>query len=73
MSEKYIQIGQAAMRGPSGEFLPAVPLFTRATDEAKAAEMELTRDIGKIFADKFREYKRLEREAEKAENHESNL
>ncbi|MHC1772977.1 MAG: hypothetical protein AB9907_14850 [Flexilinea sp.] len=64
-SEKYIQFGQVALRGPAGEVLPAVMLYIKATPETTEAETEMIQDIGKVFADKFRQIRRLEKEAEK--------
>lgn len=56
--EKFIQVGVTALRDPAtGEFLPAVPLFIRADDSARAAEAQLTEDIGKLLAERIRRYK----------------
>ena len=54
--KKYIQIGQIAARDPSGNFLPAVPVFAEATPEAEAREERLFGDIGRIFARKMKSY-----------------
>ena len=62
--EKYIQAGQMALRTPSGEFLPAVPLFIREQDAGAKGEVTgltvaeelLTMDVAKVFADKFKQY-----------------
>lgn len=54
----YIQVGFTALRDPrTGEYLPAVPLFVKAEDDAKEAEEHLQQDIGKLFADRMRKYK----------------
>lgn len=56
--EKFIQVGVTALRDPAtGEFLPAVPLYIRADDSARAAEVQLTEDIGKLLAERIRRYK----------------
>ena len=55
--QEYIQIGVTALRDPAtGGYLPAVPLYIKADDSAKAAETELIADIGKLFADRMRRY-----------------
>lgn len=56
MSEEYIQVGVTAMRGPDGSFLPAVPLYIRADDSAKAGEARLTEDIGRLLAARMKAY-----------------
>ena len=56
MSE-YIQIGVTALRDPAtGGFLPAVPLYIKATDSARAGETQLTADIAKLFAQRMKQY-----------------
>lgn len=54
--EKYIQIGVTALRGPGGEFLPAVPLFIRADDSAQAGEEKLVHDVGRLLALRMKAY-----------------
>ena len=55
--QKFIQIGVTALRDPAtGGFLPAVPLYIEATTEAAAAESAMIRDIGKVFAEKMKQY-----------------
>ena len=56
MSEQYIQVGVTALRGPDGSFLPAVPLYIKATPEAKAAEEALIQDIAGVLAHKMKQY-----------------
>lgn len=57
MEEKYIQVGVTAMRDPvTREFLPAVPLYIKATDAARADEQTLLEDLGKLFAERMRHY-----------------
>jgi len=63
--ESYVQVGQTALRSPSGEILPAVPLFILARDagvrnevtgRTLAEELAIT-DITKLFAEKYKQYK----------------
>ncbi len=54
--EEYIQIGVTAMRGPGGEFLPAVPLYIKAEDSAQAGEETLIHDIGRLLARRMKAY-----------------
>ena len=54
--EKYIQIGVTALRGPGGEFLPAVPLFIQADDSAQAGEEKLVQDVGRLLALRMKAY-----------------
>ena len=57
MSEVYIQVGVTALRDPAtGDFLPAVPLYIRATPKTQAAEEALTRDIAGVLAARFKTY-----------------
>lgn len=56
--ERFIQVGVTALRDPAtGDFLPAVPLYIKAEDGAEEAEEKLTRDIGKLLAERMRRYK----------------
>ena len=56
--ERFIQIGVTALRDPAtGEFLPAVPLYIKAEDGAVEGEEKLIEDIGKLFAQRMRQYK----------------
>lgn len=55
--QKFIQVGFTALRDPAtGGFLPAVPLYIEATEEATAAEDAMIQDIGKVFAEKMKQY-----------------
>lgn len=55
--EKYIQVGVTALRDPmTGDFLPSVPMYIEATDEAVVAENGLLDNIGGVLAQKFKEY-----------------
>ena len=57
-NERFIQIGVTALRDPAkGEFLPAVPLYIKAEDGAEAGEEKLIADIGKLLAERMRQYK----------------
>lgn len=55
--KQFIQVGITALRDPAtGGFLPAVPLYIEATSEATDAEAAMIRDIGKVFAEKMKQY-----------------
>lgn len=55
--KQFIQIGITALRDPAtGGFLPAVPLYIEATTEAIDAEAAMIQDIGKVFAEKMKQY-----------------
>ena len=63
--QEYIQIGVTALRDPkTGGYLPAVPMYIRADDGAKAAQAELVQDIGKLLADRMRRYRQACQAAE---------
>ena len=47
-AEGYVQVGVTALRGPKGEFLPAVPLYVRSESGAEEAERELIRFVMRI-------------------------
>lgn len=55
--EEYIQIGYTALRDPAtGDYLPAVPLYIRASDGAVEAEQKVIEDIGNLFAMRMKSY-----------------
>lgn len=55
--QKFIQVGFTAMRDPAtGGHLPPVPLYIEATPEATAEEGAMLKDIGRVFADKMKQY-----------------
>ena len=55
--EEYLQIGVTALRDPAtGAFLPAVPLYIRAEDNAAAEEQHLIDDIGNLLAKRIKKY-----------------
>lgn len=56
---EYIQVGVTALRAPDGSFLPAVPLYIKATPETKAAEEALTQDITGVLAQRMKTYMEL--------------
>ena len=56
MEEKYIQVGVTAGRDPSGNFLPAVPVFIPLTPEVEASAERAVADVGKLFAQKMKQY-----------------
>lgn len=60
---RYVQVGVTALRGPTGEFLPAVPLYIKTDDARKtftdpaAADLPApVEEIAPAFAQKFRKY-----------------
>lgn len=64
MAEKMVQIGVTALRSPSGEFLPSIPIYIKAEDAGEInpatgrtvqEDLALT-DVAKVFADKFKVY-----------------
>lgn len=63
-AEHFAQIGITALRDPkTGDFLPAVPLYIKVSSDeinpktgmTKAEEFALE-DVGKVFADKMKQY-----------------
>jgi hypothetical protein len=55
--QKFIQVGITALRDPAtGGFLPAVPLYIEATEEAEQSEAAMIKDIGRVFAGKMKQY-----------------
>jgi len=56
--DEYIQIGVMAARAPDGSFLDSVPIYTRRTPQAEAAEEAALRPVAQIFAEKFAQYLR---------------
>ena len=52
----FIQVGVTALRGPDGKFLPAVPIYIEADQQAEEAEEKLIGDIGRLFAARMRAY-----------------
>lgn len=54
---EYIQVGVTALRDPkTGGHLPAVPLYIRADDSARAAEEALVADVAKLLAQRMKRY-----------------
>lgn len=55
--ERYIQVGVTALRNPAtGEFLPAVPLYIKAEDDAEEMEQKVIDDIGNLLAQRIKAY-----------------
>ncbi len=55
--QKFVQVGFTAMRDPAtGGHLPPVPLYIEATPEVVAEEGAMLKDIGRVFADKMKQY-----------------
>lgn len=52
--QSFIQVGFTATRDPgTGEFLPSMPLYIKATDQANEAANGLPEDLINIFAGKL--------------------
>ncbi|MCI8527281.1 MAG: hypothetical protein HFF17_15530 [Oscillospiraceae bacterium] len=52
-----ISVGSFALRDPAtGDFLPSVPLYIEANEQAQVNEAVLHREIAHIFAGKMRQY-----------------
>lgn len=68
--EKYIQIGIIAARDPSGNFLPAVPIYAEATPELEAREERQIMEIGSVFAAKMKQYIEATRQIKEKESEE---
>lgn len=66
--EKYIQIGVIAARDPSGNFLPAVPIYVEATPELEQAEEHQIMEIGAVFAAKMKQYIEATRQIKEKES-----
>lgn len=55
--EEYIQVGVTALRDPvTGEFLPAVPLYIKAEENAAEAEEKVIQNIGNLLALRMKRY-----------------
>lgn len=56
-----VQVGIMALRSPTGEFMPATPIYKeveRVTADGLAPQEDKTiTDITKLLAEKFRQYK----------------
>lgn len=56
-NERFIQVGVTAMRDPAtGKFLPAVPLYIKAEENAAEADEIVIRNIGKLLALRMKQY-----------------
>lgn len=69
--EVFIQVGVTALRSPTGDFLPSVPLYIKA-DKLKQSgltqvEENLLRDVSGIFAKKPQQTKAQNEKEEKQE------
>ena len=67
--ETYIQIGVTALRTPTGDFLPSVPLYIKATEAVGASgltpsEERPLHDVAALFA-----VKHIENTAQKEVRH----
>ena len=67
--EVFIQVGITALRSPTGDFLPSVPLYIKA-DQLKQsgltqAEENVLNDVSGIFAEKYDEQKTRKQKEDK--------
>lgn len=70
VEQKFIQVGFTALRDPTNpaKHLQPVPLYIEATPEAAEDEGAMVKDIGRVFADKMKQYiEASEEEAKKEE------
>ena len=72
--EIFIQVGVTALRSPTGEVLPSVPLYIKA-DQLKQsgltrAEEKLLKDVSGVFAEHRNEQNQEKR---KVKNEKSNI
>lgn len=51
-----VQVGVVALRSPSGEFLPSVPILKELPEPTRAAEITEA-ELERIFIERFRLYK----------------
>lgn len=49
------QVGIAALRSPTGEFLPAVPIMKEVPEESKVAEIT-NEELERLFIDRMKQY-----------------
>lgn len=59
--EVFIQIGVTALRSPTGDFLPSVPLYIKADHLKQSgltqAEENVLHDVSGVFAEKYEKQK----------------
>ena len=69
---KYVQIGVTALRSPTGEFLPSVPMFIQVDDDKNTEDLlkESLHEISGIFAERYYELmqKRKQKTAEQSQS-----
>ena len=64
-----VQVGMIALRTPSGEILPAEPIYREIEEEQESPSEYLPLDeLAEIFADKFKEYKAAKSRRKKSED-----
>lgn len=71
--EVFIQIGVTALRSPTGEFLPSVPLYIKADKLNKSglsqAEEDVLHNVAGVFAEKHEQLtSRNNKEVKKCQN-----
>lgn len=49
------QVGVAALRSPSGEFLPEVPIMREVPEKSKTAELT-EQELDRLFIDRMKQY-----------------
>jgi len=60
VTEKFVQIGVASMRTPTGGFLPPFPIYAKIKTPKREGgltekEEDLMHDLGGLFFDKYEE------------------
>lgn len=62
--EEFMEIGVVSLRDPvTRDFGEPFPLYMKATDAAIASREKVIQQLGRLFADKIREYEQKCREA----------
>ena len=56
------QVGITALRSPTGEFLPAVPIYKEVPEETKADAIT-EGELARLFVDRIRQCRNAEKEA----------
>lgn len=56
MEPQYIQVGVIAARTPDGAFLPELPIYREAPPGFDSADAAGVRNLGKLFAQRMKEY-----------------
>lgn len=59
-----IQVGTAALRSPSGEFLPSVPIMREVPEKTKTAEIT-EQELAHLFCERMKAYFDASKEVKK--------